>query len=116
MRGVLLDLFVPVLASTLLLSPRAEALGVAAVRFVPFVVLAWTVLTPLVVDGIEGRRGKTAAWALYGAFAVIWMMPWSAGNRWHSSVRERDGQAEALLLRALGGAEASSTKAPRVPD
>ena len=111
-RGVLLDLFVPVLASTFLLAPHAEALGVAAVRFVPFVVLAWTVLTPLVVDGIQGRRRKSVAWALYAAFAVFSIGSGSAGNRWHSSVRERDGAAEALPPRALGAAEVSSTKTP----
>jgi hypothetical protein len=80
-RGVLLDLFVPVLAFTFVLAPQPVARGFAAIECVPFVALAWTVLTPLVVDGFQGRRKKAVVWALYVALAFLSIWPGSSGDR-----------------------------------
>ena len=72
-RGVLLDLFVPCVLIGLALAPQQAFHSVSAIKFVPFVVLAWTLLLPaMVLIGAPRRRRLLAAgWAILAVPALL---------------------------------------------
>jgi len=76
-RGILVDLLVPCLIFTFAMAGHSYAHTFAAMKYVPFVALSWTFLTPLVVSGMRpGRRRTTLAW-VYGILAAVAVFPWS---------------------------------------
>lgn len=73
-RGILVDLLVPCLLTTFALAPHAATHTFAAMKFVPFVALAWTFLTPLVISSSRPERRTMLAWA-YGIAALLVVSP-----------------------------------------
>jgi hypothetical protein len=98
-RGVLLDLLVPVLAFSFVLPPLQAVQTDAALHYVPFVALAWTVLTPLAVARFRERRLRAVAWTLYGALAFLVIWPGSIGYRENLPMPEARRGAGGAILR-----------------
>ncbi len=97
-RGILLDLLLPPLLFSFVLSPHQANHTVAAMQYVPFVALAWTFLTPLAVDAIRGRRKRAVAWAVYAVLAFLLIWPGSSGYRKYFPLPEWDWTREARFL------------------
>jgi len=98
-RGVLLDLLVPGLAFSFVLSPHQAVHTFAAMQYVPFVTLVWAFLTPVAIDGFRGRPKRAVAWALYGSLAFLWIWPGSSGYARYFPAPEPDWVREASFLR-----------------
>jgi hypothetical protein len=72
-RGILLDLLLPCLLFTLLLAHHQAFHTIAAIKYVPFVALAWTFLTPLLIGNVRpaaerssgGRTGSSRCWRYF---------------------------------------------------
>ena len=98
-RGILLDLLLPGLLFTFVLSPHQSVHTVAAMQYVPYIALAWTFLTPIAVAGIHNRWMRTAAWTAYGAFAFVSIWPSQSGYRRYFPEPRLDWTLEARFLR-----------------
>ena len=73
-RGILVDLLAPCLIMTFLLAAHASMHTFAAMKFVPFVALAWTVLVPFVIA--RSRAGaRTLLAPVYGVVALLVLSP-----------------------------------------
>jgi hypothetical protein len=98
-RGILLDLLLPGLLFTFVLSPHEAVHTVAAIQYVPFLALAWTLLTPLAVAGIRGRWRRKAAWTVYVVFAFVSLWPSMSGWRRDFPRPRKEWTREARFLR-----------------
>lgn len=95
-RGVLLDLLVPCLVFTLLLAHHQAFHTIAAVKYVPFVALAWTVLVPFLV--LRARR-RTLVASTYAVVAALAILPFSSNYQRFFPAPEPSWDAEAAFLR-----------------
>jgi hypothetical protein len=73
-RGILVDLLAPCLIITVLLAAHASMHTFAAMKFVPFIALAWTVLTPFLVGRMRSDRRLLVA-PVYAAVALLVLSP-----------------------------------------
>ncbi len=73
-RGILVDLLAPCLIITVLLAAHAAIHTFAAMKFVPFVALGWTVLTPFVIAHSRVSR-RTWFRRAYAVVAVLVLLP-----------------------------------------
>jgi hypothetical protein len=79
-RGILLDLCLPCVLLTLLLAQHQAVHSVSAIKYVPFVTLFWTVLTPWLLEGTSPAwRGRLTA--AYCAGAALSILPFSSNYR-----------------------------------
>jgi hypothetical protein len=95
-RGILVDLLMPCLIFTFLLVAHSLAHTFDAMKYVPFVALSWTFLTPLV---ISGSRRRWAYGLVYATIAVLVIWPRTSAYREFFPPPELGWEEEASFLR-----------------
>ncbi len=95
-RGVLLELLLPCLLFSLLLAHHQAFHTIAAIKYVPFVALCWTVLVPLLVLDARRRRLYGAGYAVVALLAIL---PFSSNYQRFFPAPEPQWDTEAAFLR-----------------
>ena len=96
-RGILLDLLLPCVLVTLVLARHSAAHTFAAVKFAPFVALAWTFFAPLVLErAARPRRWLAGAYLVVAALAIF---PPSSNYRQFFPEPEPRWETQGTLLR-----------------
>jgi hypothetical protein len=95
-RGILVDLLMPCLIFTFALVAHSLFHTFDAMKYVPFVALSWTFLTPLV---ISGSRRRWVYASVYVTIAVVVIWPQASAYREFFPPPELGWEQEARFLR-----------------
>jgi hypothetical protein len=98
-RGVLVDLLLPCVLVTIAMASNQANHTHAAMKYVPYIALAWTFLTPLVIGEASPRR-RSLLRATFAVVAVLAIVPFSSGYAAFFPAPDLRWEREAAFLHA----------------